>query len=213
MAAGVLAIGVSAFVLYEIFGDVTEERSRLNIVNAQSEDDVEEEWQLGQIMQIPGSPYVMIPLRSDRRNVQSDYSKSGLSVQNYLFINSETNESNWIFENNKHLILSAGFIPEEYYGSDQEDVQAVLYEVIKEDTNDDGSLSDEDLMTISLSRTSGDKYTEVVDDVEEFVGHAFFENDKLLIVYQKGGIGYSARIDLSGFVVSNETELSKVRLE
>ncbi len=73
MVAGVLAIGVLSFAGYKIIKDVTRERSTLNIVNFQEENTEKENWQFGHLSIIQGSPYVMIPLKSDQSYAQSYY--------------------------------------------------------------------------------------------------------------------------------------------
>lgn len=42
------------------------------------------------------------------------------------------------------------------------------------------------------------------------IGHRLVDENTLLVVYQKQGIGYSANVSLSEFELTNEAELSKV---
>jgi hypothetical protein len=201
----VLAIGVLAFAGYKIIKDVTRERNIRNIVNVQEENNVKEKWQLGYMSNIQGSPYVMIPLNSDQSYAQSYYGKSSSSARNYLFINSLKNEKHWLFETNQYLIAGTDFLSEKEYGSDEREVRAILYKIVKSDTNHDERLTNDDLQTVGLSLPSGKRYREILNGIDLFI-----DKDTLLIVFQRKGIGFSANVNLSDFTISNETELPKV---
>lgn len=212
MIAGVLAIGVLAFAGYKIIKDVTRERNIRNILNVQEKNNVKEKWQLGYMSSIQGSPYVMIPLNSDQSYAQSYYSKSSSSARNYLFINSLSNEKHWLFETNQYLIADTDFLSEKEYGSKEREVRAILYKIVKSDTNHDERLTNDDLQTVGLSLPSGKRYREILNGIDLFIGHRLIDKDTLLIVFQRKGIGFSANVNLSDFTISNETELPKVSL-
>lgn len=210
MIAGVLAIGVLAFAGYKIIKDVTRERNTRNIVNVQEGNNVKEKWQLGYMSNIQGSRYVMIPLNSDQSYAQSYYSKSSSSARNYLFINSQNNEKHWLFKTNHYLIADTDLLSEKEYGSDEREVRAILYKIVKSDTNNDKRLTNDDLQTVGLSFPSGKGYKEILKGIDLFIGHRLIDKDTLLIVFQRKGVGFSANVNLSAFTISNETELPKV---
>jgi hypothetical protein len=210
MVAGVLAIGVLAFAGYKIVGDATRERSTHNIVNVQVDKTIEEKWKLGYMSHIQGSSYVMIALNSDQSYAQSYYSKSTSSARNYLFINGQNNERTWLFETNQYLVTDTDILSVKESGSNEQKVEAILYRVVKKDTNNDHRLTDDDLLSIGLSLPSGKGYKELLDGIEVFVGQNHIEKNKVLVVFQKGGVGYSANINLKEFAVSNITQLPKV---
>jgi len=176
----------------------------------QEENNVKEKWQLGYMSNIQGSPYVMIPLNSDQSYAQSYYSKSSSSARNYLFINSQNNEKHWLFGTNQYLITDTALLSEKEYGSDEREVQAILYKIVKSDTNSDNRLTNDDLQAVGLSLPSGKGYKEILEGIDLFIGQRLIDKDTLLIVFQREGIGFSANVDLSGFTISNETELPKV---
>jgi hypothetical protein len=210
MIAGVLAIGVLAFTGYSIFQDVTSDREARNILNVQEENDIKESWQLGYMTRIDGSPYVMIPLYSDQDDNESSYSKSSTSARNYLFINSQDNTKNWLFKTNKYVITDTELLSEKDYDAADRKVRAILFRIIKADSNNDQRLTDDDLQSFGLSMPDGLGYTEILSDIDLFVGSRLIDEETLLIVFQRSGIGYSANIDLNGFVISHEAELPKV---
>ena len=210
LVAGILAIGVLAFVGYKIYLETTRERGTRNIVNIQKESEMEEEWRLGYMSEIQGTPYVMVPLNSDQSYDQSYYSKSTSSARNYLFIKSTNNEQHWLLGNSEYLITDTDMLSEHGYGKEERSIRAILYQVVTEDTNEDGRLTSKDLKTISISHSDGREYKELIQGIDHFVGHRTVDENTLLIVYQKKGVGYSANISLSDLVISNEQELPRV---
>ncbi len=210
MIAGILAIGVLVFAGYKIITDITRERNTHNIVNVQDEDDIKEKWQLGNMSDIEGSPWIMIPLNSNQSYAQSYYSKSSSSVRNYLFINSQNNEKHWLFNTNEYLILEAELLSKNEYESNERNILAILYKVVKSDSDSDKRLTNKDLQTISISLPNGIGYKEILNGVDNFIGKKIVNEKSLLLLFQKEGIGYSANVNLTKFTVSNKTELPKV---
>ena len=211
MAAGVLAIGVLGFASYKIYKDVRRERTSRNIVKVTENQSVDEKWRLGYLTKIEGSPYLMIPLYSDQSYAQSYYSKSSQSIRNILFIHTETNERKWLYNTNEYLIVNDELLSEKEYNEKNRQIRAILYTVIKEDTNGDKRLTNDDEIVVALSKPGGEGYKEILSGVQVFVGHRFLNKDTMLIVYQKRGIGYSANVELVNFSISNEGELPKLK--
>ncbi|WP_321530691.1 hypothetical protein [uncultured Desulfuromonas sp.] len=212
LVAGVMAIGVLAFAGYQIYAKTTRDRNTRNIVNIQEDSELKEEWRLGYMADIQGTSYVMVPLNSDQSYAQSYYSKSSSSARNYLFINSKNNEQHWLLKSNKYLIADMTMLSEHGYGGEERNIRAILYQVIKKDTDKDSRLTNKDLKTISISRSDGRGYKELIQGVDVFVGQRTVDENTLLIVYQKQGVGYSANVSLSKLAISNEQELPKVSL-
>jgi hypothetical protein len=210
LVAGIMAIGVLAFAGYKIYGETTRDRSTRNIVNIQEDSEIKEKWLLGYMEDIQGTSYVMVPLNSDQNYAQSYYSKSSSSARNYLFINSKNNEQHWLFKNNKYLIADKTMLSEQGYRNEERNIRAILYQVIKKDTDNDNRLTSKDLKTISISGPNGSGYKELIQGVDVFVGQRTVDENTLLIVYQKQGVGYSANVSLSELAISNEQELPKI---
>lgn len=207
---GILATGVLAFAVTIIFRDVTKERNTRDIVNVQEESNVQQKWQLGYMSTIQGSPYVMIPLNSNQSSAQSYYSKSPYHTRNYLFINSQNNEKHWLFSTNQYLVVANDLLSEKEYGSNESEVRAILYRIIKSDTNNEKRLTDNDIQTIGISLPSGKGYKEILGGIDLFVGQRLIDKDTLLVVFQRRGVGYSATVNLPGFTISDEAELPRV---
>lgn len=210
MVAGMLGIIVLLIGGYSFLRTITRDRGTRDIVNVQGDAPVEEKWQLGYMSPIDSEPWVMIPLYSDQKYDQSYYSKSTSSARNYLFINSRTNKKHWLFSTNRYLIVDVAFLSEAENAENEKKVRALLYRIVKKDTNGDKRLTHDDLQVIGLSRPSGKGYKEVLNGIDVFVGQRLVDEDTLLLVYQRKGVGYSANVKLSDFHFFNESELPKV---
>jgi len=208
--AGLLAVGLLMFAGYKLFRDVTRERNIQNIVNVESSDNIKQAWRFGQLLEVHGSPYVLLPLNSDQRYAQSYYGKSSLSARNYLFINTLNSQKKWLFKQNDYLIQHIEMLSHENYGEKNKKELAILLKIIKSDSNSDALLTDSDLKTLALVQPDGTNYTEVIDNVDLYIGSKLTTEDSLLVLFERNGIGYSANVNLSDFVVESETELPKV---
>ncbi|NEQ87560.1 MAG: hypothetical protein F6K26_48425 [Moorea sp. SIO2I5] len=213
MASGLLAIAVLAFAAIEIVRSTTRERQGINILNVDDDSSSSQEWELGNLREVDGTTYLMVPLYSDQSYTQSYYSKSTRSTRNYLFLDSETGNSKWLFANNDYLIASDRFISgtndKENNRLESKPVIAVLYQLIKQDTNGDGRLTNNDMLTIALTHPNGNDYQEVLTGVDRFLGYKVINANSLLILYQRDGIAYSAKVSLDNFALSNEKEITK----
>jgi hypothetical protein len=200
--------GVLGVVMYR---DFTRQRAVTNIVNVEGAGNVSEKLRLGQSSPIEGTSYLMVPLTSDQAYSQSYYDKSSYSQRNVLFVDTKGTGSHWLFDTNEYLIINDNYIAERGEQQKPKPVKAILYLVVKADTNHDKRLTDNDTKTIGLSSPDGSNYKEVIAEVDLLVGHHLIDNDSLIVVYQKQGMGYSARVALSDFSVLSRTELPKIK--
>ena len=209
--AGILAIGVLLFAMYQIFKDVTRERNTQNIVNIEKSGEVKENWRLGHVTNLSSHKTLMIPLNSDQSFDRGYFSKSSNSTRNYLFINTETNTEQWLFDHTNYLIEDTNQLRIGDYDS-KKPVLAILYNLVKLDTNNDNQLTPSDLTTISMSKPNGSDYKEILTDVEQVIGNTLLSETELFIIYQLNGKSLSSIINLTNFELSNTKELPKVGL-
>lgn len=214
MAAGLAALAGMVMAGIIILIELAGKNEYRDLVQVDTRGSEETQFELGYLNSTEHSPYVMVPLNSSE-GYESSYS-SGKSwvAHNYIFINAETNEQRWLFNTNEYYIADYHLLniegEEGGDGSKNPKAQAILYEVIKKDTNGDEMLTHDDAMTLSLSLPNGKNYQEIVQDLDVFIGHSFDGKDSLVIVYQRNKIGYSANIRISDFTLLNESRLPEV---
>ncbi len=127
LVVGFLAIGILIFAGYEVYLQKTRDRNTRNIINIQQEADLQEQWQLGLMEEVEGTPYVMIPLISEQHYDQSYYGKSSLSARNYLFIDSRNNEKRWVLKSNENLIARLDQLADRNDTGGRGEAKAILF--------------------------------------------------------------------------------------
>lgn len=207
--AGVLAIGVLLFAAYKLFQDVTRERTTRSIVNIEENSEIKENWRLGQFSEINDNKILMIPLHSDQSFDRAYFSKSSNSTRNYLFINTETSQEKWLFDHTNYLIERSDKLRRGDYNS-KEPIIAILYQLVKLDSDHDNRLSSADLTTIAITKPDGSGYKELIKEVELVVDHTLLNEKELFLIYQKSGVSYSAILNLENMELTKTRVLSKV---
>jgi len=186
------------------------------ITNVAKDPDGQEKWRLGHAQKIR-ERIVLIPLVSEREYVKVGVAsmKSGLhsysdsySGRNLLFIDGETNQSKWLFPANNQMITSYKLLPEddEYRNKN---INCIAYEVVTEDTNGDKKLTSEDLASIALSNFDGSNYKVVIDKAENLVDISQIGKDRIILIYQKSKVSYSATYSIPSFTLISQKELPK----
>lgn len=214
MTAGVIAIVSIFFAGFMLIKNMSASDTSTSIINVQKETNSTQILKLGQLRSIKGSSCVIVSLTSAKKGNSKSFgsSYSSSSIKNYLFINNKTNTQNWLFKDNKFLIHSIVFLPEQGYSKNEKDVQAILYKIVKNDTNKDKKLSGRDLQTIALSKPDGTGYKEILHEIDSYIGQEYIDSETLLIMYQKKGQGFYSKINIKTLKVLVEVELPKVGL-
>ncbi len=209
--AGLLAIAVLIFASFEIYKSTTRDRSTRNVVNIDEDTEIKEEWRYGQLTKISGTNHLMLPLHSEQSFNRAYFSKSSNSTRNYLFINTETSQKKWLFDHTDYLIESTDRLGLGGYDS-KESTIAILYNLVKIDSDHNGRLTAKDLNTVAITRADGSNYKELIKGVEFIVDQSLLNDKELLLIYQKNGISYTSTIDLVNLEIAENEELPKVGL-
>ena len=211
MLVGVLGVALALFAGIMIYQDITRECNVRNIVGIEESNEKKEQWQLGSITSVKGTDMLMVPLNAEQSYARGSYSKSASSTRNYLFINVETSTKYWLFGKNDYLITQTNQLPNTLYEESSKDTKAILYYVIKADTNNDKSLTSSDALTVAISKPNGKKYTELLKDIDFVNDYKTINETSVILVFQRNNIGYSATIDLEHLSISGEEQLPSVQ--
>ena len=135
-------------------------------------------------------------------------------AKNILFINTQNNNSSWLFKGNNQLITEFSlvstrprYIP--IPTTKEHEGKALYYKVINSDTNGDGKITALDSPNLAVSDILGKNYKVLVKNISRIVSIKEMDNS-LLFVYQKAGIGYSMQVSLDGFEIISNNMLPKV---
>jgi len=209
--AGIGAIALMLLSGYVIVKEIIRERPVQNVVNIEGDSSVQENWRLGQFSTINGSEFIMVPLSSDQNFRQEYFSKSSSSIRNYLFLNTATSESKWLFNHTNYLIQSSNRLKLGDFDSN-EPVLAILFYLVAIDSNDDGRLSTRDKMAVALSNPDGSGYKQVISDIDSVIGYTLLNERQLLFLYQQNGDFFTAKLVLASGELTNIVQVPKVGL-
>ncbi len=173
-----IAIALSLFAVFIIATDIKNRNIFTHNVKSvdkgakdKNHHSVEQRYTLGSPKNVSGHDVIYMPLNSVVTYDPSLFSKSTSSYTvNYAFFDITSLESYWLFYHRNFLIIS---MRELYTGSQKENnkvVDAYIYSLVKEDTNNDGKLTSSDNITVAISDPRGKSYTELLPSVRELMG-------------------------------------------
>ena len=186
-----------AAILMTLFGTTgSSEQPQISIEDDSSVDDSIDGWFLGRSEKIGSTHYFRVPLQSkpleqSGKIVSGGYASSRGYVRNYLFTNSDTNSSCWLFSNNDQVVNQTIPLALER----NSDAVETLYLVARIDSNGDLQLNNDDLQEIGYSKVTGENYRVIVEGVEKLNGAHLTKTGRVIFFFQKNGAGYQALFD------------------
>jgi len=210
----ILALVVISYQLSEyIFKDSPNEQPTLNLA---TDKDGEEKWNLGYPNRIGETGYYYVPLESEKLFVKKQSRTQSFSMfdykptrsKNVIFINSNTNKSHWLFESVQQLITEIHLLSTEHDTTSI--TKAISYEVMNNDTNNDGVFDNLDKRTFALSRVDGTHYSEITSGYNRTIESRVNNDGNLFVVFIANDTVYSMLIDLNTFNVLDKRALPKV---
>jgi hypothetical protein len=208
---GLLAITVLAFVAFEFYQDFVRQRGTAVVARDGSGRTTEDQLSFGRLSTAKGWPTLRIPLQSRRPSLGISSGKAAPSTRNFLFHDLNTGESRWLFPTHDQLIHHHRPLTVAKGGETEDFVLALYYEIVKDDTNDDGRLGTGDRIVIALTLPDGQGYKEVVRDVDLVIGTQAISDNVLVVMFQTAGSAYAAKLSLPGFELLSTTELAALR--
>lgn len=184
-----------------VFNSITDERTVIRTVNVENTEKIEEELEFGYVFGVNNTPYLTIALNSGQKYAQAYFSKASSSTRNYLFLNTDTNQKNWLLKHNHFLVTKKDILTYKKQGQDKILSVGYLFQIVKSDTNLDQRLNNKDKITLALSKLDGSKYQEIAIESDRVVGHKVNATGLLNLIYQKDAKVYLIRVDLKEFSV------------
>ncbi|XOF35159.1 MAG: hypothetical protein ACL93V_07685 [Candidatus Electrothrix sp. YB6] len=183
------------------------------IDNSNSEDANKIELILEGIHIIEGHDVQYIRLESKRSGGKFSSGYSGGQIRNILFLVGSDIDSHWLYEKHSNYIRNFSHLRKKSNGDKNEPVVALYIEVVKNDTNGDGELNDEDLCIIGLIKPNGYEYIEIEKSIQSVIDKEVSEDgEHLLILAQIDNSVWLKKYSLMNFKKVSEkviTEISK----
>jgi len=208
------ALGIGWVVLIEIFpGLAGPESGAIAVRDPAAPDKPPLKLRIGRIQHIAGTGHRVLPVmtRSDDTGSMSlgrlRYGGSG--VLNLLFIVKDEAQARWLFaENTARIVEWHVLCPCEEQHDDSPAVRLYL-EVVKQDSNGNGRLDEDDRRIPALVRVDGTGYTELGGAVERIVDSGLADDGKTfdLLIEDKGRL-LDREYDLPAFTLRQTRELA-----
>src|SRR5215469_2175730 len=218
LAIAVACVGfilLGSYLAVTILLDKTRVRRVTNVVNVGESEKASEEFSLERPALITGTPYVRVALRRGQSYRESYYPKSTVQIVNYLFVNTSTNKSRWLFERADQLILESHDLFSKLKSSPDETHRSVgmLYVVVDRDSNGDGRLSERDTQSLAASAVDGTDYRKLIEGIEQLYSVQQISDDRILVLYQKNAQTVSELYSVPSMQPLTKANISKVGLK
>ncbi len=160
------------------------------VVNVNQSTHEKEYLHLGRADLFKGMSTIRIPLYADSNYRSSYSSSSGSRVRNYLFLDSSSMISHWLFQGFSRLITECHDLRSPLINTEKNVVGSV-YEVVVSDSNHDGRIDTDDQVAVFFASPDGKQIVEIVPPAELIVSVEQVSDTEFLIVYtmQKSTVG------------------------
>ena len=168
---------------------------------------------LGNIHRVAGYAdvqYIELSSSSQQRGLSS-VGYGGGQIRNVVYLVGPELDTHWLYKTHTYLIKDIEQLKAKGYECDSAaQAVALLYKVVKEDSNGDGKLSEKDLVTVSLTKPDGTVYTELgsFDSVIDY--ETDVEGEYLTLVIQKGDDISAWKYALADFKKLSEKTLTTI---
>jgi capsid portal protein len=194
---GLVVLLVLGYMAYRIYQDVFGKRTVSNVVNSESNANVQTKISLSSFESLNGTPYLIAAVSSEQDYRQSYYEKEATSIRNFLFVNGSDKSARRLVTKNNFLFLAYEKLGQQTQPQTVvNNVRGILYQVVTSDTNGDKRLSSSDRKTIALSDVSGANYTEVIPQVDIVLGTHQKDEATLLVFWASGGKNFVTEINI-----------------
>jgi hypothetical protein len=157
---------------------------------------------LGGFSRVPGTRFLYAQISSTKDpglfSLSSGYDTN--STHNFVFFDPTTTQVTRLLPNNDQAILSTTSLPESENSTAMNpaplQVQWFLYSIAKQDTNNDQKLTNADHKVLAIADAGGQKYTELIDQVDQLYGQTLSATNTLHLIYRKTGRLWSSTVNL-----------------
>lgn len=207
---GLLLLAVLGYAAYQIYRETVRERVVSGVANVGDSQAVETQVGLGNFAPVEGTSYYFAPIGFEQNYRQSYYDKAASSTRNYLFLNLTNKSAGRLVPKNDWLFLNAEKLGDKSKAGSVLKVQALLYQVVKADTDGDKRLTELDRKTMALSDSSGKNYTEIIPQFDRILGVFQPKPSTVMLAYSQSEKNFVAEVNLVNRQVIRTQELPPI---
>ncbi len=200
------------FVIYGIFESKKwGQRNTVEVIDEKFVDDKIEDLRLSMITKVCGKDVQYVKLISAPKSKGFSSGGYGDITRNLVFFVGDEMNSHWLFDTNKYLINQIVQLRKKGDDCKAKETMSIYYEVVKNDTNGNGDLDDNDAITIALTSPDGLNYTEIDSGLSSVIDHSI-DNDatELTILVQNGSAILMKKFSLVNNKQISEKEITRI---
>ena len=187
-------------------------RTVSNVVNIPNENGVKLQTEIGTFEPIEGTDILRATLYPKEENNFAPSYKGDITVQNYLFFDSNKKAFYWLkpIAYEGRLLSTTSLIETDNSNSGLKKAPPVafVYLMADKDTNNDQRINMNDRQSIAISDSSGLRFKVLTDQVDKFNGSSIVKNNRVFLIYQSANKLKTAEVDLRSQEIISKTELS-----
>ncbi|MET0679150.1 MAG: hypothetical protein ABW175_25400 [Bradyrhizobium sp.] len=214
--ASIIVVLLGLYAAVQVFMPDTRSRRVTNVVDVGDKDTPSDEFALGRATVIEGTPYVKIPLYRGRPYSPSSLSLTGGTQRavNYLFVNTSSGESKWLFEVAGQLITESEVLYDKARNSPGESRRGigVVYTLVERDSNGDNRLTDKDALSLAFTKIDGSTYRKLIENAKRFDYVGQVADDKVLVLYQRNQDSVVELYGLPSMTRLQQSRIAKIKL-
>ena len=213
LAFGLAALSGLLFSAVLLYRDLTHARHAEGVLDIVEKQADTAKASLGDFHAVEGTTVLRASLNL-RPDSAAGYSSKGTSPKkNYLYFDTLSHASYWLMPGNRGVILGTTELSSPSTEQpERATLQAIVYELVDADTNGDGKLTGDDLVTIGVSDPVGRRFVRLLSKVEHF-NSAHLGKGTLVVLYASSGKLRAAEVDLNSHKIVRESTLQPFEQE
>jgi len=212
LVCSLIIIGAIIVAFYPTVKDYVRRRPMYrasDMVNIEDNVNLNSNWSLSGFRQITGTNFMMSAVHSKQEySVGFGSGKEASATRNYLFLNSVDKATRWLVPTNQYLFISDSEIKEDPKNNSK--VLALEYRFVKDDTNKDNRLTQDDKLSFAISDLDGSNFTELLGGIDEILSDEQPDPGTILLIYRSDGKNLVTEIKISEKKVLQTKELPPI---
>ncbi len=210
-----LLLGVGIVIIFGlVVSNNWQDRRAVQVVQHDDNEKQKIELILGRINSVKGHDVQYIELYSRASAGKFSSSAGGGETRNVLFFTGKNLESHWLYDKHNYLVNVFTVVNNDASPDLNEEkrlAKAIYIETIKEDTNGNGELDGDDLITISLAQPDGTNIKDIETGIQSVIDYDYLANDNsLILLFQKENKVIVKKYSLSTFKAESEKFINEI---